>query len=184
LVARGHEVVRLREPGGTPAGERIRHLLQHDEAGHNLFAEAEVLLFAASRAQLVREIIAPALARGAVVLSDRFLDSTTVYQGVARRLDPAEVAMLNRFAVGGVLPRRTFLLDVPVEVAHTRLQARGQADRFEREPAAFHEAVRQGYLELARAETERMQVLSGQRPPAEIHQQILHSLQQHYGLFA
>ena len=108
----GKNVLLTREPGGTEIGEHLRELLQFSKAGHAMCAETELLLFTASRAQLVREKIAPALAAGTIVLADRFLDSTTVYQGVARRLDPAQVAAINRFAVGDCLPDLTFILDL------------------------------------------------------------------------
>src|SRR5204863_9255188 len=137
----------------TEIGEQLRHLLQCSKAGHAMAPETELLLFTASRAQLVREVIAPALEAGTVVLADRFLDSTTVYQGVARKLDPAEVAAINRFAVGECLPDMTFVLDLDPGTASQRLRQRvlplGAPDRMENQPAAFYEAVRTGYLTLA-----------------------------------
>lgn len=163
LRALGREVVVTREPGGTEIGEQLRHLLQFSAAGHRLASESELLLFAASRAQLVRELIRPALDRGAIVLADRFLDSTTVYQGVARRIDPAEVAAINHFAVGPTLPDLTFLLDLPPALARARLAARarpsGAPDRMEQQPPEFYEAVRRGYLDLAARETTRIRLL-------------------------
>jgi len=163
LRALGREVVVTREPGGTEIGEQLRHLLQFSAAGHRLVSESELLLFAASRAQLVRELIRPALDRGAIVLADRFLDSTTVYQGVARRIDPAEVAAINHFAVGPTLPDLTFLLDLPPALARARLAARarpsGAPDRMEQQPPEFYEAVRRGYLDLAARETTRIRLL-------------------------
>lgn len=168
LEAAGRRVVTVREPGGTPLGEQVRHLLQHAPEGHGMSAETELLLFAASRAQLVREVIRPALADGAVVLSDRFLDSTTVYQGVARRLARSDVARsdvarVNGFAVGGTLPDVTLVFDIPVDVGMSRVAARpgAAADRMEQEPAAFYEAVRAGYLELADSEPGRVWVVNG-----------------------
>jgi dTMP kinase len=164
----GREVVLTREPGGTEIGEQLRHLLQFSKAGHAMSAETELLLFAASRAQLVRELIRPALARGAIVLADRFLDSTTVYQGVARRLDPAEVAAINRFAVGDCHPDLTFLLDLDPAAAHARLAQRerppGAPDRMENQPPDFHEAVRRGYLALAATEPARIHLLDATEP--------------------
>ena len=112
-----------REPGGTEIGEHLRELLQHSPAGHAMCAETELLLFTASRAQLVREKILPALAGGTIVVADRFLDSTTVYQGVARRLDPGQVRAINRFAVGDCLPDLTFILDLDPALARARLAA-------------------------------------------------------------
>ena len=169
----GQEPLLVREPGGTPSGEVIRHLLQHSPDGEALTAEAELLLFAASRAQLVREVIRPALAEGRIVISDRFLDSTTVYQGVARMIPPEVTARINAFAVGVCLPDMTFLLDLDRASALARMGGRNQAmDRIERETEVFFEAVRGGYLELAARENHRIRVLDGSKPPAEIANQI------------
>lgn len=155
-----------REPGGTELGEEIRNLLLHHRAGGAMAAETELLLFAAARAQLVRERIAPALAAGQVVISDRFHDSTTVYQGAARRLAPEAVARINHFAVGHHLPDLTFLLDVPVEVSRARVRGRGDGrpDRIERESAEFFTRVRDGYLALAQAESRRIAVIDSTQP--------------------
>ncbi len=160
LRADGREVISLREPGGTPIGEQIRNLLQYDDDASAMTSEAELLLFAASRAQLVREVIRPALERGAVVLCDRFFDSTTVYQGVARALPAAEVAAINVFAVGSTLPDLTLLLDL--DAAEGRLRAslrKGPVDRMEQEGGEFYEAVRRGYLELAQKNPSRFVVI-------------------------
>lgn len=166
LAGRGKECVTTREPGGTPAGDQIRHLLQHAPQGHGLFPEAELLLFAASRAQLVREVVLPNLEAGRVVVSDRFHDSTTVYQGVARRLDPARVAEINSFAIGGRLPDVTFLLDMDARAAFGRLGQRERpADRMESEPPEFYEAVRRGYLDLSQREPRRFVVLDALQSP-------------------
>lgn len=163
LKSLGHQVLLTREPGGTEIGEQLRHLLQFSKAGHRMASETELLLFTASRAQLVREVIAPALDAGTMVLADRFLDSTTVYQGVARKLDPAEVAAINRFAVGNTLPDVTFVLDLDLAVARERLKNRpaptGAPDRMESQPAAFFEAVRTGYLKLAQDNPKRVRLL-------------------------
>ena len=156
----GREVVTLREPGGCPLGEKIRDLLKFDPAGDGMNAEAELLLFAASRAQLVREVIRPALDRGAIVLCDRFLDSTTVYQGVARAIPPDTVTSVNAFATGGTLPQVTLLLDLDAAEGRQRAASRkGPADRMEKEPEEFYEAVRRGYLDLAVAESDRITVI-------------------------
>ncbi len=168
LRGRGREVVVTREPGGTEIGEQLRQLLQFSKAGHGMVPEAELLLFTASRAQLVREVIQPALGRGAVVIADRFLDSTTVYQGVARKVDGAQVAAINQFAVGDCLPALTFLLDLDLAEARARLTRRAPSaetpDRMESQPAEFYEAVRRGYLALATAHPERIAVLDASRP--------------------
>ncbi len=168
LTARGLDVVATREPGGTSAGEAIRDILQHAAAGETLCAESETLLFEASRAQLVREVIRPALARGAVVICDRFADSTTAYQGYGRGFEPARIEALHAFALGGVEPELTLLLDVPVASGFERLAARMAGtrtglDRMERESREFHERVRMGYLALARRWPERIVVIDAAR---------------------
>jgi len=163
LESAGRTVLQTREPGGTPLGESIRHLLQHDESGHGMCPEAELCLFAASRAQHVRELIAPALAADQIVLCDRFLDSTTVYQGVARAIDAEKVDQINQFAIGTTRPDLTILIDLPPEIGLARVHARsdGQLDRMEQEAIEFFQAVRQGYLNLAANEPERFRVLDG-----------------------
>jgi dTMP kinase len=161
----GRKVLQTREPGGTEIGEQLRHLIQFSPASHAMCAETELLLFTASRAQLVRERIEPALAEGTIVLADRFLDSTTVYQGVARKLEPAQVSGINRFAVGTCVPEVTFIFDLDPEVARTRLHARaGAPDRMESQPPEFYAAVRAGYLALARSGEERFRLLDAARP--------------------
>jgi dTMP kinase len=173
LGSLGKSVLLTREPGGTEIGEQLRELLQFSPAGHAMCAETELLLFTASRAQLVREKVLPALAAGTIVVGDRFLDSTTVYQGVARRLDPAQVAAINRFAVGDCLPDLTFILDLDPAVARTRLAARaGVADRMESQPAAFYEAVRAGYLALAAEQHPRFHLLDAARSADELEDEI------------
>lgn len=161
LRDRGIEVVLTREPGGTVVGEKIRHLLQYDPESANLTDESELLLFAASRSQLVREVILPALEAGKWVVADRFFDSTTVYQGVGRGLDLAAVRSINQFAVGAAIPDLTLLLDLDAATGHARaVKASGaKEDRMESQPLAFFEAVRHGYLELAAAEPERIAVI-------------------------
>ena len=176
LTGLGKSVLLTREPGGTEIGEHLRELLQHSQAGHAMCPETELLLFTASRAQLVREKIAPALASGAVLLADRFLDSTTVYQGVARRLEPARVAAINRFAVGECLPDLTFILDLDPAAARARLTARpGAPDRMESQPAAFFDAVRAGYLALAQSGEPRFHLLDAAQPADEIAAAIWHA---------
>ena len=173
LTALGKSVLLTREPGGTDIGEHLRELLQHSQAGHAMCAETELLLFTASRAQLVREKIAPALAAGSIVLADRFLDSTTVYQGVARRLDPAQVRAINRFAVGDCLPDLTFILDLDPATARARLTSRaGTPDRMESQPAAFFDAVRAGYLALAQEKDPRFHLLDAARSADELETEI------------
>ena len=170
LEATKHEVVQTREPGGTQLGEALRKLLQHDEAGHGMSAESELLLFAASRAQHVKELIAPAINDGKIVLCDRFMDSTTVYQGVARAIDSEQVAAMNAFAVGKTRPDMTILIDLPPEIGLSRVHARsdGQLDRMEQEAIEFFHAVRKGYLKLAHNEPNRFLVLDGSKSIAEL----------------
>lgn len=181
----GREVITMREPGGTPIGEQIRNLLQYDEAGKAMTPEAEILLFAASRAQLVREVIRPALLRGAVVLCDRFLDSTTVYQGVARALAQEEVQAINGFAVGETLPDLTILLDLDAAEGRRRAAGRkGPKDRMEQEDEGFYESVRQGYLELARAHPGRIAVIAAVGGEGEVEASITTVLRERcHGLF-
>ena len=171
------EILLLREPGGTALGEQVRHLLQYAPDVKEMTPEAELLLFAASRAQLVREVIRPALARGAVVLCDRFLDSTTVYQGVARALNPQEVAAINHFATGGLLPDVTILLDLEVSLGRERMKERNKkvttVDRMEQEAESFYEAVRQGYLALVAQEPKRWVVIDAAGAPAEVSDQVM-----------
>jgi dTMP kinase len=167
LKERGQQVLVTREPGGTPLGESIRHLLKHAPEGRGMCQETELLLFLASRAELVRKVIVPALDAGAWVLCDRFLDSTTVYQGAGRRLPMEIVTRLNAWAVGPHLPGLTLVLDLEPDEARKRLVQRtgsiaaaAATDRMEAEPADFFARVRQGYHDLATAHPERIQVLS------------------------
>ena len=174
LEAIGKTVVQTREPGGTALGESVRSLLQHDDAGQGMSPEAELLLFAASRAQHVRELIAPAIAQGQIVLCDRFLDSTTVYQGVARAIDSKKVDTINQFAIGDTKPDLTILIDLPPEIGLARVHARsdGQLDRMEKEAIEFFQAVRQGYLDLAKSEPKRFLVLDGSQSIEDLETQI------------
>jgi dTMP kinase len=177
LGGRGVSTRVVREPGGTPTGELIRGILQHDAAGEPLCAESEVLLFAASRAQLVRAVILPALERGTWVLSDRFADSTTAYQGYGRGFDVEEMIRINGFAIGPAIPDRTFLLDVETGVGFERLAqrhvARGEApDRIECESRSFHERVRAGYREMAARWPDRFRVIDASAPAHRVQERI------------
>jgi dTMP kinase len=180
LRALNREPVIVHEPGYTEIGTEIRHLLLHAKAGQTMQPETELLLFAASRAQLVRQIIKPALARGAVVVSDRFYDSTTVYQGLARGLDPEFVARLNEFVVDGCKPDRTFVLDLDVEMASSRRLRRvrpvGGADRIEVLPQEFFVKVRKGYHDLAVAEPNRVKLIDAAPPADEVEEAIWREL--------
>lgn len=170
----GVEVLRTREPGGTAIGERVRDLLQHAPEGAGMTNEAELLLFAASRAQLVRQVIRPALNTGVWVIADRFLDSTTVYQGIGRGLDLETVAAINAFAVGDCVPDTTFLLDLDAAVGHARaLASRGETpDRMEDQPIEFFHRVRQGFMELSRESPERIRVIDASQDRDAIERQI------------
>src|SRR6266487_5755849 len=165
-----------REPGGTPIGETIRELLQFAPHNSSMTPETELLLFEASRSQLVRETIRPALERGTVVISDRFADSTTVYQGVARRLDQETVGHLNDFAIGDCRPDLTFVLDVDAETARARMLRRvrpaGPVDRMEQEPLKFYEEVCIAYRELAAREAYRIELIDGSHSVEEIETEI------------
>ena len=174
LEAMGKTVVQTREPGGTALGESVRNLLQYDDAGQGMSPEAELLLFAASRAQHVRELIVSAIAEGQIVLCDRFLDSTTVYQGVARAIDSKKVDTVNQFAIGDTMPDLTILIDLPPEIGLARVHARsdGKLDRMENEAIEFFQAVRQGYLDLAKSEPKRFLVLDGSQSVEELETQI------------
>lgn len=164
LRALGWRVRELREPGGTPLAEEIRHVLKHSAAGRGMTPEAELLLMNAARAQLVREIIRPALEAGDIVVCDRFADSTTAYQGWGRELDLRRVADVVALAIGRTRPDLTLLLRVPAEVGAARRGARtvaegGTIDRFEAESGAFFERVERGFLALAEAEPARFRVI-------------------------
>jgi dTMP kinase len=152
----------FREPGGTAIGEAIRHLLQHSEENDAMTPETELLLFAASRSQLVREKIRSALQRREWVVCDRFFDSTTVYQGAARQLDLGIVENLNAFAVGNCIPDLTFVLDIDRATAQSRLGNRKKIrDRMEEESDEFHERVIRAYRELAKNEPKRVVLIDG-----------------------
>lgn len=157
LLARGREVVRLREPGGTPISEKIRALLL-DPANAEMSPECELLLYEASRAQLTRQVIEPALARGAVVLCDRYYDSTYAYQAGGRGLDETLVRQSNVLGSCGRVPDRTLVLDLDPALGYARATAAG-ADRMEAEGLAFQERVRAAYLRLAFEEPARVRVV-------------------------
>ena len=182
LQSLAHTVHRLREPGGTPIGEEIRHTLKHSDANHAMTSEAELLLMNASRAQLVREIIRPMLAAGHVVLCDRFFDSTTAYQGYGRELDFKKISEVIDIAVGETRPDLTLLLHVPIAVSEERRRSRQtmllevpqkenrqqaaplpftqtQRDRMEEADRAFFERVEKGYQAIAAAEPARVKLL-------------------------
>jgi dTMP kinase len=166
--ALGAEALGVREPGGTPAGECVRDLLK--DAAVPLGPEAEALLFAAARAELVERVIRPALEHGQVVVSDRFLDSSLAYQGGARGLGIDEVEAMNRFATGGLVPDLTFLLELDAETAARRA---GERDRFEDEGAALQQAVLEAYERLVAADPARWRRLDATRSPEQVHADVL-----------
>mgnify|MGYP003306441932 CR=1 FL=1 len=160
LENNGIKTLRTREPGGTRLGEVVRDLLQNNLAGEAPSSRAEVMLFAASRAQLCENVIRPALDEGTWVLADRYADSTYAYQGYARGFNLADLKEITRFATGSLVPDLTILLDLPPEASRQRLAARANApDRIESEGEEFHLKVRNGFLELARDNPERYAVI-------------------------
>jgi dTMP kinase len=165
-----------REPGGTPIGETIRELLQFASHNSDMTPEAELLLFEASRSQLVREVIQPALERGLCVIADRFFDSTTVYQGAARKLGLEMVERLNAFAVRDCIPDVTLVLDIDAATAKSRMQKPRRPDRMEQEPEEFYERVRQAYRELGAREPNRVVLIDGSRGIEEIEIEIWKTL--------
>jgi dTMP kinase len=167
LTQQGVSLLQTREPGGTPLGEAIRALVL-DPAHATLSAESELLLMFASRAQLVRERIAPALAAGQWVLCDRYVDASYAYQGGGRGQPSARIAELERWACDGVKPDLTLLLDLPVSTGRARAASRGAADRIEVEADAFFERVRHAYRERARAEPQRFRVIDASLPPEQV----------------
>jgi len=174
-----------REPGGTPIGETIRELLQFAPHNASMTPETELLLFEASRSQLVREIIKPALERGMCVIADRFFDSTTVYQGAARKLDRRMIDRFNEFAVGDCVPDITFVLDVDAATAAARMQHETRkSDRMEQQPTEFYERVREGYRELATHEPKRIVLINGSRDPDEIETEIWKTLCSRFSVLA
>ena len=161
-----------REPGGTPIGETIRELLQFAPHNSTMTPETELLLFEASRSQLVRETIKPTLERGVCVIADRFVDSTTVYQGAARKLDREMVERLNAFVINDCVPDITFVLDIDAATAKSRMQQPRKADRMEQQPAEFYERVREAYRELAKRESNRVVLIDGLRNAEQIENEI------------
>lgn len=168
LKQRGYALCVTREPGGTRLGERLRYLIKHFPGPDTVTPEAELLMFGASRAQLLRQVILPHLAAGGLVLCDRFADSTSVYQGLARGLDLAFIDAMHRFTIGNRWPDLTFLLDLDTDTGLARARRRrgarrgprrGPGDRIEAESRAFHQTVREGFLELARAEPRRFRIV-------------------------
>jgi dTMP kinase len=166
--ALGDAAIGVREPGGTPAGERVRQILK--DRAMEVSPQAEALLFAAARAELVSRVIRPALAEGRVVVSDRFLDSSLAYQGAARGLGVEEIEAINRFATGGLVPDLTVLLEIDSATAAARA---GEDDRFEQEGARLQEQVGAAYDRLASADPGRWRRIAADRPPEAVHADVL-----------
>ena len=178
LEDRGLTVVVIREPGATLLSESIREILLSTK--QTITPTAELLLFSAARTQLVEKVIEPALNEGSIILCDRYVDSTTAYQGFGRKLDLDSVRLCNRIATRGVMPTVTFFIDVAYEQAQQRLQfdlGVGEPDRMERSGRDFFERVRYGYLQIAVDEPERFMVIDGSRDRLEIHSDIFSTLE-------
>lgn len=172
VEALGDEALAVREPGGTEVGERLRDLLKDPSV--SIAPETEALLFAAARAELVAQVIRPALEMGKVVVSDRFLDSSLAYQGIARGLGVEDVEQINRFATGGLLPDLTILLSIAPARAAERA---GQLDRFEDEGDSLQNAVFEAYSELAANDAARWRVVDADRSAADVHADVVGAVQ-------
>ncbi|AQZ36219.1 dTMP kinase [Pseudomonas sp. LPH1] len=171
LREQGIDVLLTREPGGTPLAERIRELLL-DPSDEPMAADAELLLVFAARAQHLQQVIRPALAKGSVVLCDRFTDATYAYQGGGRGLSIERIAQLEQFVQGELRPDLTLIFDLPVEIGLARAAARGRLDRFEQEGRGFFEAVRQAYLQRAEQAPQRYRVLDAGQSLAQVQADI------------
>lgn len=165
------DVLLTREPGGTPLAERIRELLL-DPSDEPMAADAELLLVFAARAQHLQQVIRPALAKGSVVLCDRFTDATYAYQGGGRGLSIERIAQLEQFVQGELRPDLTLIFDLPIEIGLARAAARGRLDRFEQEGRGFFEAVRQAYLQRAEQAPQRYRVLDAGQTLAQVQADI------------
>lgn len=176
------EILVTREPGGTQVGEMVRQILLGNNDVSQMCPEAELLLFAASRAQLVREVIFPKLKEGKFIICDRFLDSTTVYQGVARQLAEGPVKIINEFAVGDLMPDLTIVLDIPAEESRLRVQRRMNSipDRIEKESIEFYSAVREGYLYLAKEFPERLVLVDGSKDVKTVSEAIWEAVESRF----
>jgi dTMP kinase len=171
LTLHDHRVLVLREPGGTEIGEKIRKMLL-DKANTGMTQASEMFLFSASRSQLIEEVVRPALNAGMVVVSDRYYDSTTAYQGYGRGIALDVIHTINRYATGNLVPDITFYLDIPIKEIEKRITtARSNRDRMESSGIEFYERVRNGYLQMAKEET-RYRFLNGLQPIDELHDQI------------
>jgi dTMP kinase len=167
----GFDVLTTREPGGTSISEQIRTVL-HNLENKEMNPRTEILLFQASRAQLVEQVIRPHLAKGGVVVSDRYADSTLAYQGYGHQVDIEHLRVLVTFATGGLKPDLTILLDVDVEIGLRRKELKGEWNRLDAYNLEFHQRVRQGYIHLVRAEPQRWEVIDASQPPIQVQSEI------------
>lgn len=177
LEKKGYEILITREPGGTKISEAIRRILL-DKSNLEMDYMTEALLYASARAQLVAEVIKPGVAAGKVVISDRFIDSSAVYQGMARGLGVENAYKINEFAIQGMMPRLTIHLDLPASVGIMRKKNQAELDRMELEKTEFHEKVAEGYRQLARMFPERIYTIDATLPVEEIHRLIISKLEE------
>ena len=187
FTAAGYNVIQTREPGGTPIGEELRRIVKHVHGVDAPCNEAELLIFSASRAQLMRQVILPHLAQGGVVICDRFADSTTAYQGFARGWDMGLINSLHEIATAGRWPDTTFLLDIDIETSVRRRTSREEnkesvQDRLEKESLDFHSDVRQGYLTIADQFPDRIKVVDASVNIQTLHQKICELVQNKYDI--
>ncbi len=173
LRGHGHDVITTREPGGTPVAEQVREILVNGEELHPL---AEILLNYAARVDHVEKVIKPALSAGKWVLSDRFFDSTAVYQGYAGGVDIAKIMEIRKIALGDFRPDKTFLLDLPAETGLERTKQRGEENRYERKGIEYHRKVREGFFKLA-AGNSRIVVIDANQSPDEVHKAVVTLMQ-------
>ncbi|MCM1287917.1 MAG: dTMP kinase [Clostridium sp.] len=177
LENKGYEILITREPGGTKISEAVRSIIL-DRTNVEMDYMTEALLYAAARAQLVAEVIKPAIADGKAVISDRFVDSSAVYQGMARGLGVETVYKINEYAIQGMMPKLTIHLDLPASVGIMRKKNQAELDRMELEKAEFHERVAEGYRQLAKLSPERIYTIDATLPVEEIHKLIMSKLEE------
>lgn len=178
LKEQGFSVLVVREPGGTKIGDQIRQILLNPDSSE-IGMRTEILLYAASRAQLVDEMVLPSLKKGKIVLCDRYIDSSVAYQGYGSIGDIGEVLTINRMATGGLMPDRTYLLDIPITIGQERIGIRGNPkDRVEQKDLQFHRQVKEGYLQIAASDSQRIKIISGEQGIQQVFHQIIEDLQQ------
>ncbi len=182
LRDKGYRVVLTREPGGTEIGDEIRKIVQYNKSSHNMYPETEYLLFSASRAQHVGELIIPALERGDIVLCDRFYDSSTAYQGYGRKLPLSLIHEVNKFATRGLTPNLTFLLDINPQIGMERARGKEMFDRMESQDVEFYKRARQGFLEIAAKNADRFRIIDASKSIEEIRTKIKEEVWKSLGL--